>query len=336
MAHDLLVAGADIEASRLSLLAQNRELEEQVAGRRQAEADRDRVERERLEVEVHLRHVHKLEAVGQLAGGIAHEINTPAQFLGDNVAFLKASTADLVATLESISRLERETRAGADDDRLRAGICGELQKSDLAFLATEVPSAFTQTLEGIGRITRIVRAIKEFTGPGSGQREFADLNQAIETTVIVCQNRWSPVAELVTELDGSLPLVPCVIGDINQVVLNLILNAVDSIEEARAGDPSSRGRILIRTRAERDLAVIEVSDDGVGIADHVREHLFEPFFTTKEVGQGTGEGLCLAHRIVVKDHGGTIGTQSQTGPGALFTIRLPLGESSVEARSEAA
>jgi PAS domain S-box-containing protein len=276
---------------------------------------RDVTERRRLESE--LRHAQKLESVGQLAAGIAHEINTPIQFVGDNVRFLKDAFGDFARLMDAYHQAEGSPEPEAALARARE-LAAEV---DSVFLVAEVPEAIDQTLEGVERVATIVRAMKAFAHPSSEKKALADLNEAVRNTLVVANNELKCAADVVTEL-GELPLVPCHPGDVNQVLLNLVVNAAHAVA-ARVGDSGERGTITVRTRHDGDEVVIEVADTGCGIPPEIAERVFEPFFTTKEVGKGTGQGLALAHSLVVDRHGGSIGFHSQPGAGATFAVRLP-------------
>lgn len=238
----------------------------------------------------------KLRSIGELAAGIAHEINTPMQYIGDNITFLQNAINDIISA----------------------------EKSDLAYLLDEIPRAFTETLEGIEKVSRIVSAMKDFAHPGKMEMKPADINRAVEVTATISRNEWKYAAELEMELDPDLPLVCCAIDEINQALLNMIVNAAQAIKEARVGNPLQKGKIVITTKVERDYVNIILSDNGVGIPNSVMDQIFEPFFTTKEVGQGTGQGLSIAYNIIVNKHKGTIKVDSGLGEGTVFTIGLPI------------
>jgi signal transduction histidine kinase len=181
-----------------------------------------------------------------------------------------------------------------------------------------------QNLDGLARVSRIVGSLKEFSHPNSPERASVDLNRAIETAVMVCRHEWKYVADVVTELDPELPPVPCMLDEINQVVLNLVVNAAHTIGDALKARAEKRGTITIRTKREGRFATVEVSDTGMGIAPELRSRMFEPFFTTKEVGRGTGQGLAIVHAVITKHHQGTIDFTSDVGRGTTFRLRLPL------------
>ncbi len=277
----------------------------------------------RKQLEEQLRQAQKLESIGQLAAGIAHEINTPIQYVADNTTFLQEAFGNLSRLLGCYEQLLEAARSGGVTPEVVQSVEGAIRASDLPFLEREIPESIRQCLEGVGRVAQIVRAMKEFSHPGPQQRTAVDLNRSIESTTLVCRNEWKYVANLETDLDPELPPVPCVPGEINQALLNLIVNAAHAIAEV-VGRSGQKGVITVSTRHQGDWALISVRDTGCGIAEAIRERIFDPFFTTKEVGKGTGQGLSIAHSVVVQKHGGTIAFESQLGVGTTFTIRLPL------------
>jgi PAS domain S-box-containing protein len=267
----------------------------------------------RRHLEIELRHAQKLESVGQLAAGIAHEINTPMQFISDNIRFLTGAFADLADLLPG---------AGADVSAA-AGEQPPTDDADVAFLLEEIPAALAQSLEGADRVGAIVRAMKAFGYPREEDRALADINEAVRNTVTVATSEIRPVADIELVLAEDLPQIQCVLGDINQVLLNLIVNAVHAIGEVH-GATGGRGLITIRTRLEGKFLSIDIQDTGCGIPPDIAERVFDPFFTTKAVGRGTGQGLSLAHSLIHDRHGGTITFTSTPGAGTTFTVRIPL------------
>jgi PAS domain S-box-containing protein len=284
---------------------------------------RKRQEREKAALEQELRQAQKMESLGTLAGGIAHEINTPVQYVGDNVRFLREAFADMTEALTAYKALA----AAAAADELLPGPRAKAETAaasiDLDYLLCEIPNSIVQSLEGVGRISEIVHAIKAFSHPDAQEKAPVDINQSIATTVMVARNQWKYVADLVEDFDENLPPVPCLPGQFNQVILNLIINAVHAIEDARR---SEKGRITISTRKCERSVEIRVADSGTGISEETLGKIFDPFFTTKEPGRGTGQGLAICHSIITKKHGGTITAESKIGEGTTFVIRLPLGE----------
>lgn len=274
-------------------------------------------------LEAQLMQAQKLEAVGRLAAGVAHELNTPAQFVADNTHFLADSFADLRRVITCIRSGPCQSEQGSAKTQALDELLKEI---DVEFLLAEIPKALEQSLDGLGRITMIVRAMKDFSHIGSNEKTAFDISRALDSTLAVSRNEWKYVAEVVTHYDPELPPVPMIVNEMNQVFLNLIVNSAHAIAEATAAGPPRRGTITIETRRDGDFAEIRIRDDGAGIPPEVRSRIFEPFFTTKPVGKGTGQGLALSRSIVVEKHKGQLSFESQVGVGTVFIIRLPLIE----------
>lgn len=286
-----------------------------------------RERREREQIELQLRQAQKLEAIGQLASGIAHEINTPTQFVGDNVRFLGDACGDLLQALRAHGELLAAATREPATAAAAAAVAQQLARLDLDYLTKEVPSAIQQSLEGIERVTAIVRAMKEFAHPGNpGCIAPADLNRAIRNTAAISRNEWKYVANLELDLAPDLPPVPCLAGEINQVLLNLIINAAHAIAEKFGGDGACKGTIRVSTRHAGGWVEIEVADNGSGVPAAIRDRIFEPFFTTKPVGKGSGQGLAIARAVVVNKHRGSLSFESREGEGTTFVARLPLAD----------
>lgn len=279
---------------------------------------------DRKNLEVQLRQAQKLEAIGQLAAGIAHEINTPTQYVGDNTKFLKESWNGIANLLQLGGRIRQQAGEGAVPKELLEAFDRAAGDSDLEYLLQEVPKAIEQSLDGLQRVAKIVKAMKDFSHPGSQEKRAVDINKAIESTVAVARHEWKYVATVDTQLQTDLPLVPCLIGEFNQVVLNLIINAAHAIGAAAAEGLRDKGTITIRTCRCDPWVEISVADTGTGIPDEFRSRIFEPFFTTKPMGQGTGQGLALAHSVIVQRHQGQIWFETEVGQGTTFFMRLPL------------
>jgi two-component system, NtrC family, sensor kinase len=286
-------------------------------------SEKKRLQRERDLIEVELRQSQKLEAVGRLAAGIAHEINTPTQFIGDNTRFLKDAFSDFHSTLQQYQRQLDAIHQAVSLPELKAEFDKARQSADLDYLFDEVPKAIQQTLDGVDRVSKIVRAMKDFSHPGLEEKVPLDLNRAIESTVTVARNEWKYIAEMEMAFDDALPPVLCIPGEVNQVILNLIVNASHAIAEKAEGDESHKGLISISTRADGEFAEVAIRDSGGGIPKEIWDRVFEPFFTTKPVGKGTGQGLAIAHSIIVDKHKGSITFDSEVGKGTTFFIRLP-------------
>jgi PAS domain S-box-containing protein len=272
---------------------------------------------EHRRLEQQLRIAQKLESVGQLAAGIAHEINTPIQFAGDSIGFIEDATGDLLALIAALDALE--AGGGAPELRARAEQAREL--ADVDYVRERVPGAFERARDGLRRVGEIVRAMRDFADPDSGEHAPVDVNEAVRNTLVVTHSQYKLVADVETEL-GDIPPVPASGSEIKQVLINLIVNAAHAIADAGT---DQRGTIRVRTWRAGDEVAIAVSDTGCGIpvADH--ERVFDPFFTTKEVGRGTGQGLAISRSIVHDRHGGSIALDSEVGRGTTIEVRLPIG-----------
>jgi len=287
---------------------------------------RDITERKHLESQ--LAFAQKMESIGQLAAGIAHEINTPMQYIGDNTRFLQDAFGEVETLLKSYKRLAEVSKTRGVPADLVADVEAVLAAADIDYLTEEIPRALQQSLEGIDRVTTIVRAMKEFSHPGIEEKVETDLNRAIETTITVARNEWKYVAEMVTDFDRTLPPVPCLPGEFNQVILNLIINAVHAIVDVVKDGANGKGTITVSTRRDGEWVEIRLRDTGTGIPEAIRLKIFDPFFTTKGVGKGTGQGLAIAHAVIVKKHKGTITCETEVGQGTTFILRLPLASAS--------
>jgi PAS domain S-box-containing protein len=279
----------------------------------------DVTEQSRLERQLRL--AQKLESIGRLAAGIAHEINTPIQFVGDHASFLATAITRLLGVCDAYRALcdkAAARKALSSEDRT----CLQDQDQIREHIRRVVPDAVEATLEGVARVENIVRAMRTFAHPARGQRRDADVNAALRSTLTVAANQLKYVADVTTELQ-PLPPVPCYLSDLNQVFLNIVVNAAHAIEDAVRGT-EGKGRITVRTRCDGDAVTVEISDTGRGIPPEIHDRIFDPFFTTKEVGRGTGQGLAIARSVVVEKHGGTLTFETTAGQGTTFIIRLPL------------
>jgi PAS domain S-box-containing protein len=283
---------------------------------------RDVTERRRLESQ--RAQTQKLESIGQLAAGMAHEINTPIQYIGDNLRFIAESYAGVRELVQAYRDVDTAFRAGEDIRALVAKAESAARRIDYAYLECETPCAIEQALEGVERVAEIVKAMREFSHPGSAELAPTDLNRVIEATALISKNKWKWVADLETRLDSELPPVACVAGELSQVFLNLIVNAADAIGDAFKTGTPQKGTIWITSRRDGDFAEVRVRDSGTGIPPAVRPKIFDPFFTTKDVGQGSGQGLAISYAIVVQKHQGTIEFETAVGVGTTFIIRLPI------------
>ncbi len=310
------------------------ELESLVKARtRELEVSNQHLAREmkdRQDMESELRLAQKLEAIGQLAAGIAHEINTPMQYIGDNTHFLQTAFERLLTVVDSYQEVVDKSSSGAIASA--RGLDAECvlraknvaAKARLDFIRDRVPRALQTTIEGVANVSRIVAAMKNFSHIGSDEMVPVDLNSAIEATIVVSTNEWKYVAEIETEYEANLPLIPCFAGELNQVVLNLIVNAAHAIEDKQKRNSLTPGLIWIRTRVLGEFVEVSVRDNGSGIPIAVQDRIFDPFFSTKEVGRGTGQGLSMARTIVVDKHAGTLTFSTVPGQGTTFAMLIPL------------
>lgn len=274
-------------------------------------------------LESELVQAQKLEAIGQLAAGIAHEINTPIQYVGGNLSFLSDAFRSAAVVIGKARALVDANRDCPECGHLVVEIERLLRHHDIDYLTHEVPRALEQSIDGIDRVARIVRAMKELSHPAGNDVSRIDLNHALDNAITVARNEWKYVAEVVTDFDDALPLVEGHTDQINQVLLNVIVNAAQAIADDRPDD-GPMGTITARTRREGGSVEIRIEDTGGGIAPNVQPRIFEPFFTTKQVGRGTGQGLAIVYNVVVDNHRGTVQVESEVGEGAVFIIRLPI------------
>ena len=275
----------------------------------------------RIGLEVELRHAQKLESVGRLAAGIAHEINTPIQFVGDNVNFLSGSFEQLLGLCDSYRKACAKASVSPLSAEEHADLKREEEQADFEYIRANVPASIASTIDGVGRVARIVQSMKAFAHPDRGERATADLNAALRDTLTVATNELKYLAKVETEF-GKIPPVPCFVSDLNQVFLNLLINAAHAIGDV-VGKTGQRGVIRVRTYQEGSIVVIAISDTGTGIPEAVRGRIFDPFFTTKDVGRGTGQGLALARAVVGEQHGGSLTFETEMGKGTTFFVRIP-------------
>lgn len=272
----------------------------------------------------------KMESIGVLAAGIAHEINTPMQYIGDNTRFLRDALNDLGDIVKQVySCIEESTNRGTISADSLNKMKEKTNEVDLDYLLSEIPVAIEQSLVGIERVSKLVLTLKDFAHPGSKEKKLSDINRAINGTSTISRNEWRYVCDMEIILDENIPFVYCVIDEINQVILNMIINATHSINEAVDKNFYTRGKITVTTKTEQNFVKIIISDNGVGIPQNLVNLIYDPFFTTKEVGKGTGQGLAISHDIIVNKHNGLIEVESEEGKGATFTISLPLTYPSV-------
>ena len=288
---------------------------------------------QRNKIETELRHAQKLESVGRLAAGVAHEINTPVQFVSDSVHFVRDALRDLVAVMEKLRAVNRAVLDGTPAAEAASEAARVEEAADLEYVFENAPAALDRALDGLDRVATIVRSMKAFAHPDTRDASTIDLNEAIRSTLIIARNEYRYVAELEEDY-GELPLVECFAGDINQVILNIVVNASHAIKDV-VQESGAKGSIAVRTRIDRDDVVISIGDTGSGIPEDIRERIFDPFFTTKEVGKGTGQGLAISRAVVVEKHGGKLTFESEMGRGTTFFVRIPLRRSGSDSNASA-
>ena len=310
-----------LENKSLELFQSNQKLAA-LATELEKEVQRTKADLERRKaLEVQLAHAQKMESVGQLAAGVAHELNTPIQFVGDNINFLRTCFTDVESLFEKVELLLDECRDNEDLGNHVQSIDACREQIDLEFIRQEAPLAAEQALSGTKTLTRIVKAMKVFSHPGSKSFERVDLNQLLDATLNVTRSEWRYHARLVTRFESDLPLVNCLPGELGQAFLNLIVNAAKAMG---ANEEEKQSILTVRTRTDGGDVVVEVSDTGCGIPDEIKHRVYDPFFTTKGVGEGTGQGLSISYRIVVELHKGSLTFDSVENEGTTFQIRLPL------------
>ncbi len=263
---------------------------------------------ERKILENRLSQAQRLESIGQLAAGVAHEINTPIQYIGDNTLFLQNSFQELIGFMQKYGGFNQDSKGD----------------EEVQFLVSEIPTAIGECLEGIKRVSEIVQAMKEFSHPGVKEKTLLDINHALQNTLAVTRNEWKYSAQVETDFDPDLPEVLCLPGEINQVFLNIIVNAAQAIHSMSDQLEEEKGTIRLSTRRVEGMVEVRISDTGPGIPEEIQPRIFEPFFTTKEVGKGTGQGLALAYDLIERKHDGSISFETRPGNGTTFIIRLPV------------
>lgn len=268
--------------------------------------------------ETELFQAQKMEAIGRLAAGVAHEINTPIQFVNDSIFFIDQSLSDLFGLVEELAACTDIADPQARAERVRKA----KESFDFDYLKNHTPQAVARASEGISRVAEITRSMKSFSHPDRTTMTLVDINEGLRNTLAIARNEYKYVADLVTDF-GNLPMVTCLGGEINQVFLNIVVNAAHAIDDVYKAS-GNRGTITISTREEGGHVVIGISDTGTGIPTEVQDRVFDHFFTTKAVGKGTGQGLSIAQKVVCQLHHGDISFKTEPGQGTTFTVRLPI------------
>jgi PAS domain S-box-containing protein len=281
---------------------------------------------ERKLMEDRLAKAARLESIGQLATGIAHEVNTPTQYIHGNLEFLQSAFLYLKSATDRLTQIYQQLENDNPVDSIIREAAMEMEQSGVEFLAEEIPEAIRGCLDGVDRITEIVNSMRYFAHPGHKEKSLIDVNQVIENSLKVSKNEWKYCARVKMDHPPDLPQIPALATEFNQAILNIIVNAAQAIKEYIGDNPERRGRIGTTTRKRGNHVEIRISDTGRGIPKEVRGRIFDPFFTTKDVGKGTGQGLAIAHSVIVEKHGGTIDFETKMDKGTTFIIRVPIEE----------
>ena len=279
---------------------------------------------QRSMMEMDLAETRKLESVVQLASGIARQINTPIQYMGDNIRFLAQAFESLEMLHQRFDRFLGLAKEGAVTEEQVQKEEKAVEEADWEYLVEEIPIALAQTHEGLKEVSKIVDSMQKFSNPFSSGKMPVNINAAVESIITITRHEWKDVAEMVTELDPSLPLVSCLGGEVNQALVHLVMNAIQALAEARRGDSRNKGVIKIKTRQDGDHVEISVQDTGPGIPDEIGSRVFDPFFTTKDHAKHVGQGLTAARTVMVDKHGGSLNFVSEVGESTTFVMRLPL------------
>lgn len=279
-------------------------------------------QRQRMEME--LARAQRLESLGRLAAGLAHEINTPVQYLADNLRFIEETFSGLGRVFALLERLPAPPKAPADCTRALRELAEAARQAEVGYAGEEIPRAAQACLDGVGRVAEVVRALAVFSAARGKRKAPSDLGQIVDCALAMCRSQWEDVADVVRDFDPELPPLTCLAGELSEAILNLIVNAAQAIRDAVRQGTIRRGTIAIRARRKPPWAEIRVEDNGTGMAPEICGKVFEPFFTTRDVGEGMGQGLTVAHAIVVHQHAGAITFDTQPGQGTTFIVHLPL------------
>jgi len=295
----------------------NDELKDELRRKIKDEEEKDRLRQE-------LEHSQKMQSIGTLAAGIAHEINSPLQFTNDNVDFIANSVDEIMKLVNTYNRLLMNCHTDEDKENARKQIAELVKQINFDFITSEMPDALSQTKNGISRIRRIVNAMKQYSHLNNEEKKPANLNETLENAEIITRNEWKYYADIENRFSDDIPFISCYEADLNQVFMNLIVNAAHAVQDAIEKEIIKRGVIVICTRKAGEKVLISICDNGTGIPKDVHNRIYDPFFTTKEVGKGTGQGLSIVHKTIVEKHQGKIWFETELNKGTTFFISLPV------------
>ncbi len=280
---------------------------------------------EQKKLELKLSQTNRLESMGQLSAGIAHEINTPMQYIRHNLEFMNKASSRMADYQQNCEELIVSLPTGREKDQIMDNLKKCKEELKIEKLQNRFPIALDDALQGVTAVSTIIKAMKDFSHRDKEEKVETDLNKVIKTSIDVSRHEWKNVAEIRRDLNEEIPLVPAYQGELNQVMLNIIVNAAHALSDYMKETDDHVGLIIVETREnlEENCVEVEISDNGPGIPEEIREKVFDQFFTTKEVGRGTGQGLAICHQIVVNRHGGDLTVNSEEGKGTSFTIKLP-------------
>ena len=274
-------------------------------------------------IQAQLDQSQRLESVGQLAAGVAHEINTPMQYIGDNVRYVAKTFQRMSDLMTCLPAIIDDSISDQELIELRKTVSCDRNVRKIRSALQQIPEALTDSIQGVEAVSKIVAAMKEFSHPGTGEKSRICLNHVIQSTISVARNEWKYVAEIETDLDESLQPILALPSELNQAFLNIIVNASHAIADRVERGELTKGVISIQTVEIDDGVQVTISDNGGGIPEQARKRVFEPFFTTKDVGKGTGQGLAIAHSVIVQKHRGKLWFDVEDGVGTTFSIQLP-------------
>ena len=279
---------------------------------------RDIDKRKKLEKE--LQNTQRLEAIGQLTAGIAHEINSPIHYISDNMAFIDNELTTIMPVAKEILKIQKKKNVTKNDiNKLKE----KLANIDIEFLSKELTKAVNENKKGLSEVSEMISAMKIYAHADNAHKLPIDINKTVNSIITVCKSEWKYITDIKTTFDPSMPIISCFVNDLQQAIMNIIINAVHAIEEQNEKIKRTKGQILIHTHLESDSILISIKDNGIGIPKKTYDKVFDPFFTTKQATQELGQGLAQAYTTIVDKHEGSLTFESEYGRGSTFFIRLP-------------